>query len=238
VELIISPEAKAMSLKRREIQAGELNQEDVKYNENASALIQNESEIVYQNEDLSPSEKKQVEDLRRRDGEVHAHEQAHLSAAGELAVGGAKYSYQTGPDGRKYAVAGEVQLRMPDAKSPEEDLRIARQVEKAALAPAKPSTQDRAIASRARSKENAAIREINANINEKLSDFSEETNADVSDKVSKIGDGIENQTTVETSIHISENRVNKSYKNENYSFLRPDGFYNNEGEAIGINMRV
>lgn len=111
-------------------------------------------------EALSEAELSEVERLRKRDQKVRAHEQAHASAAGELASGGIHFDYETGPDGGRYATGGHVGLRMPDAPSPEEDLRIARKVERAALAPADPSPQDRAIANKARQKAAAAQREI------------------------------------------------------------------------------
>ena len=57
---------------------------------------------------LSPGEKKQVQKLKNRDREVRAHEAAHLAAAGPYATRGASFSYQKGPDGRQYAVGGEV----------------------------------------------------------------------------------------------------------------------------------
>ena len=59
---------------------------------------------------LSEQELKQVQELKTRDREVRAHEAAHLAAAGSLAIGGASYSYQRGPDGVQYAVGGEVSI--------------------------------------------------------------------------------------------------------------------------------
>ena len=56
--------------------------------------------------ELTPSEKAEVAELERRDREVKAHEQAHKSAGGPYARGGARYEYETGPDGRQYAVGG------------------------------------------------------------------------------------------------------------------------------------
>ncbi|MFQ5934609.1 MAG: putative metalloprotease CJM1_0395 family protein [Dehalococcoidia bacterium] len=42
--------------------------------------------------------------LKARDAQVRAHEQAHVAAAGGLATGGPKFSFQRGPDGKLYAV--------------------------------------------------------------------------------------------------------------------------------------
>lgn len=92
--------------------------------------------------ELSEEEQQQVAKLKQRDTEVRAHEQAHLGAAGGLASGGASFSYQTGPDGKRYAVGGEVQIAMREGRTPEETIRNAEQVQAAALAPANPSSTD------------------------------------------------------------------------------------------------
>ncbi len=99
--------------------------------------------------ELSPEERKQVEDLRRRDIEVRQHEQAHLAAAGAHARGGPTYEYETGPDGRRYAVGGEVQIDTSPEETPEATIAKMEQVRAAALAPAEPSSQDRAVAAKA-----------------------------------------------------------------------------------------
>ncbi len=88
--------------------------------------------------------------LQTRDQEVRAHEQAHLSAAGQYAKGGASFTYQRGPDGRSYAVGGEVQIdAAPVANDPQATLLKAETIRRAALAPASPSGQDRAVAAQA-----------------------------------------------------------------------------------------
>lgn len=137
-------------------------------NKSTEAKPVNPQEIKPNGEPLTDEEERKVEKLRQRDRKVRAHEQAHLSAAGGLAVGGANYEYETGPDGKQYAVGGEVKLRIPDGATPEEDLRIALQVERAALAPADPSPQDRATAAKARHKAGEARLEITENNTEKM----------------------------------------------------------------------
>ncbi|WP_347279629.1 putative metalloprotease CJM1_0395 family protein, partial [Plasticicumulans sp.] len=83
----------------------------------------------------------EVAELAAIDARVRAHEAAHRAAAGELARGGS-FTYRTGPDGRAYAVAGEVGI---DAAvihgDPAATLAKMLQVERAALAPADPSPQ-------------------------------------------------------------------------------------------------
>ncbi len=112
-----------------------------------------------EDEELDPRERAQVEGLRRRDREVRAHEAAHAAAAGGLG-GGASYTYVTGPDGKRYAVGGEVPVRLATGHTPEETLRNAQQVRAAALAPAEPSSQDRAVAAQATAMEAAARMEM------------------------------------------------------------------------------
>lgn len=99
---------------------------------------------------LSPEEEEQVQKLADRDREVRTHEQAHLAAAGPYAKGGPTYSYQKGPDGRNYAIGGEVQIdTAPVSGDPEATIQKARIVKAAALAPAEPSSQDQAVAAAA-----------------------------------------------------------------------------------------
>lgn len=99
---------------------------------------------------LDPEEVKQVRELEKRDREVKAHEAAHKASAGGYAKGGAGYEYQTGPDGRQYAVGGHVDIDAgPVPGNPRATLRKAQTVQRAALAPADPSGADRAVAAAA-----------------------------------------------------------------------------------------
>ena len=109
-------------------------------------------------ERLAPSQPtsesdRRVRELKQRDQEVKAHEQAHLSASGGLATGGARYTYEKGPDGKRYAIGGEVDIRTRSGRTPEETVRNAQQAQKAALAPANPSSQDLQVAASARQTE-------------------------------------------------------------------------------------
>lgn len=112
-------------------------------------------------EQLSPEEQDQVQQLADRDREVRAHEQAHLSAAGPYATGGPNYTYQTGPDGRNYAIGGEVQIdTAPVDGDPEATIQKAQVVRAAALAPAEPSAQDRRVAAAATKMQQQATAEL------------------------------------------------------------------------------
>ena len=111
-------------------------------------------------EALSQEDQQELDKLKSRDREVRAHEQAHLSAAGQYARGGIHYEYQQGPDGRKYAVGGHVNIDVSEEESPEQTISKMRQVRRAALAPAEPSGADRSVAAEASRKEQAAQKEL------------------------------------------------------------------------------
>lgn len=111
--------------------------------------------------ELNPAEQKMVHQLRQRDQEVKTHEMAHLASAGQYARGGPTYTYQQGPDGRRYAVGGEVPIDISKEKTPEETVEKMRAVKRAALAPAEPSSADRSIAAAASALESEAYRELN-----------------------------------------------------------------------------
>ena len=99
---------------------------------------------------LSPDAERQVQKLRERDREVRAHEQAHIAAGGQHVSGGASFSYQSGPDGRQYAVGGSVPIDVsPVPGNPEATEEKARIVRSAALAPASPSAADQNVAAKA-----------------------------------------------------------------------------------------
>ncbi|WP_420404852.1 putative metalloprotease CJM1_0395 family protein [Nisaea sp.] len=99
--------------------------------------------------ELTEEEEQLVEDLKQRDAEVRRHEQAHKAVGGQYA-GAISYTYQSGPDGRRYAVGGEVPIdASPIAGDPEATIRKLEQVRRAALAPAEPSGADRAVAAQA-----------------------------------------------------------------------------------------
>ena len=104
--------------------------------------------------------KKVVEELKARDREVRSHEQAHVAAAGGLAQGGPSYTYQYGPDGRAYAIGGEVNIDTSPGRTPEETIDKARRIRAAALAPSEPSDQDRAVAAAAAQLEAQARQEL------------------------------------------------------------------------------
>jgi hypothetical protein len=100
-------------------------------------------------EELDPAARRRVEEMKATDRDVRAHEAAHMAAGGNLVTSGASYTYETGPDGQRYAVAGEVGIDTSKGRTPEETLMRAERIRAAALAPADPSAQDRAVAAAA-----------------------------------------------------------------------------------------
>jgi SprA-related family len=103
----------------------------------------------------------EVRRLREVDRRVRAHEQAHLGAAGQYAVAGPAFTYTKGPDGKLYAVGGEVRIdTSPVRGDPEATIRKMEQVRRAALAPGDPSSQDRTVAAAAARQETEAQAEL------------------------------------------------------------------------------
>lgn len=98
---------------------------------------------------LSSEQQSQLRELKKTDAEVRTHEQAHKTAGGPYA-GTIQLEYTTGPDGRRYATAGEVPIdASPVRGNPEATITKMEVVKRAALAPQNPSPQDRAVAAQA-----------------------------------------------------------------------------------------
>jgi len=139
----------------------ETAQENTKTEDSSQRKESAKDEKNRKEESLKEAENRQiVTKLQARDSEVRAHEAAHLAAAGGIASGGASFTYQRGPDGKMYAVGGEVPISISGGSSPQETIKQMRQVAAAALAPADPSPQDYAVASSARSEEMRALAEL------------------------------------------------------------------------------
>ncbi|WP_311065811.1 putative metalloprotease CJM1_0395 family protein [Halomonas sp. DWK9] len=99
---------------------------------------------------LAPEEIQQLEQLKQTDREVRQHEMAHQTV-GAPYTGGASYEYEVGPDGKRYAVAGEVSIDYgPVPGDPQATVEKMQTVIAAALAPADPSPKDLQVAAQAR----------------------------------------------------------------------------------------
>lgn len=102
----------------------------------------------------------EIRQLAQRDREVRTHEQAHQAVGGQYA-GSVSYDFQRGPDGRQYAVGGSVSIDVaPVPNDPQATLQKMQIVQRAALAPAEPSAQDRVVAAQAAQQAAAARAEL------------------------------------------------------------------------------
>ena len=113
-------------------------------------------------------DERELQELRSQDRQVRAHERAHKAKGGANA-GPVSYTYTTGPDGRRYAVAGEVSSDVtPVEGDPDATILKMRQIRYAALAPAEPSAADRRVAAKARQVERDARAEQQREPRERL----------------------------------------------------------------------
>lgn len=166
---------------------------------------------------FTEAELKLIQELSARDREVRAHEQAHSAVGGDIA-GSPSYTYKRGPDGVLYAVGGEVSISVSEVpNNPQATLRKAEKIQRAALAPADPSPQDRrvaAIAARmaaqaraelaAQSSEAIRSGEPNASSAQSVSSSSSTDSTDASDSISRSRTALSDSTQGYTRGYISE----------------------------------
>ncbi|HTZ00431.1 MAG TPA: putative metalloprotease CJM1_0395 family protein [Rhodocyclaceae bacterium] len=112
----------------------------------ASASQTAGSVVAAANRQLTPGQEAQVARLKQVDQDVRAHEAAHLAAGGSLVTGGPTYTYIYGPDGKQYAVGGEVGIDTSPERKPADNISKGEHIQRAALAPADPSPQDYRVA--------------------------------------------------------------------------------------------
>lgn len=179
-EAIISDEAKTLS-------ASEENSTE----QNSTTEKSSEEKTDTSNQvqpTLTPEQKQELAELKARDTEVKTHEQAHLAAASGLSASAPSYEYETGPDGNKYAVGGEVSISFTKSSDPKENIAKAQTMKAAALAPAQPSSQDLAVARRATSiildAQQELIREQQVKMAEQFSESSNAQQTNVSAEIS------------------------------------------------------
>lgn len=127
--------------------------------------------------ELTSEEKAKVEELKARDAAVRTHEQAHVMAGGRYIIRRAQFNHVIGPDGKLYAVGGEVQIdtsEVPD--DPEATIQKAQAVRRAALAPGDPSAADLQVAAKATQMEFEARMELAQQRTEEALEQAEEYN--------------------------------------------------------------
>ncbi len=165
-----SNKSKASSTAFADIYEDKKDLKNDKENVNDAQKSQSRS-VTNKNNELSDEDKKILDNLKQIEQRVRTHEQAHISAGGGLVRGGASYSYQMGPDGKRYIVGGEVKIdAAPVPDDPQATILKMQQVRAAALAPSDPSAQDRAVANEASKNESNARIELSKM---KLSEYSD-----------------------------------------------------------------
>ena len=128
--------------------------------QNSSGAQNNKDTVEINGRRLTRKQLAILLELKKRDQQVRQHEMAHLIAGGQYVRGGPNYVYEVGPDGRRYAVGGDVSIDTSPERDPRATLRKMLTVERAALAPANPSAQDRAVAAKAAQEASKAEMEI------------------------------------------------------------------------------
>ena len=174
---------------------GELGEDKAKEEESESS--------VSGQQELSEEGQREVKELRSRDREVRAHEHAHVAAGGQYVRGGIQFEYQSGPDGRRYAVGGEVSIdTSPVAGDPNASIQKAQTIRRAALAPAEPSGADRSAAGAASRMESKARKEL---MEQRLEEARPEEETSPEEAVESLGFG-EEADTDGTGLHSVESR--------------------------------
>lgn len=195
-------------------QSQQQKDEDQNNTEQKDGLNLNDASEKRTDEKLAAEELQQVQSLRNRDREVRAHEQAHASVGGNLA-GPANLDFTTGPDGKRYAVSGDVSIdisRVPN--DPAASIRKFEQVQRAALAPANPSSQDLRVAARAAASANEARGELNL---EKL----QQTNEPEEQKKTNIKESSSLEEPDKVKLEESESKQTLASSNPTDSLLNP-----------------
>ncbi len=112
--------------------------------------------------EISKKDSETINELKSRNREVKNHELAHRTF-GRRFAGGSSFKYELGPDMKRYAVEGHTPIDTSEEIKPEKTIEKMRIVKRAALAPAKPSNNDRKIAMEAGYKKTKAVNELAEN---------------------------------------------------------------------------
>ncbi len=109
--------------------------------------------------ELTAADEAVIRDLQRMERELLNREMKQAGAGGGV-TGPGRHVVETGPDGERYVTDGASSPVIVAGGTPEQELRRARAVQRAALAPSRPSAWDLAVASEAARIERAAEEEI------------------------------------------------------------------------------
>lgn len=163
------------------------------------------SQTDQQNTAYSEEEQAEIDELQARDQEVRIHEQAHASTGGQYA-GSPSYEYEQGPDGKNYAVSGEVEIDVAEIPNdPAATLQKMEQVQRAALAPTEPSSADRQVAAEASQK----AQQARVDIQQEASTSNEGTATQPSTRAASVADIFSNAITdeLEPAKELNPNRT-------------------------------
>jgi hypothetical protein len=117
-------------------------------------------QVEQQQQKVAQAEQQIISELSKRDIEVKTHEQAHKAVGGMFAQS-PSFSYEKGPDGKRYAVDGEVQIDVGAVSGdPQATFNKMQKVYAAAMAPNQPSSADIRVAAEAVQKMNQAKAEM------------------------------------------------------------------------------
>ncbi|MBL4910742.1 MAG: hypothetical protein JKX78_12120 [Alteromonadaceae bacterium] len=196
-----------------------------------------------QNDAATQEIAQQITSLKRRDQEVKAHESAHAAVGGSV-TGAPSFSYKRGPDGKNYAVDGEVSVDVSAVSGdPQATIAKMQKVHAAALAPLNPSAQDKRVAAQAAKNSSAAQSELlNVNLdNANASKKSPAPRVNNSDRlasqqdknsVKKQTDNADNfDSMINKTLKAQEDIVPTRSKEITQRALRIESFYSNINQA-------
>lgn len=155
-------------------------------------------------QELTEEEQQKVKEMKERDEEVRVHENAHKSAGGQYAAA-PTYTYETGPDGKRYITDGEVSIDIGEEKDPQATIEKMQVVKRAAMAPAEPSGQDRKVYQEANQKEAAARQELAEDKKEEAKEKQEKVKESLNGQSDKSADANNKSQGTKNNEQIIEN---------------------------------
>jgi len=164
-------------------------------------------------DELTEEEQQRVQELKKIDREVRAHERAHRAAGGTL-TGGAQFTYTRGPAGQQSATGGEVSIDTGREQSAAATAAKMEAVIRAALAPANPSSQDIAVAAQARQ----VLNEVAQEAREERLNLNEPKNTPVRADLSKANQAYRNNGAEDGQSFASSQARGALYSNTQQSF--------------------
>jgi hypothetical protein len=204
-------------------------------NNEVSAQVQDQLQQEVLTKEL---ERRQIQELVLRDRQVRDHERAHTAVGGQYA-GPPRYTFERGPDGINYAVAGEVSISAGAVSGdPAATIQKAQVVRRAALAPTDPSAQDRSVAAQAAHIESQArveLRNLESQARLAESDVAEariknrqvntgSTSKAVEANDSSVSASISPNSLQDSIVEKAENRVQRLSDDLNLRLSRADPF--------------